>query len=91
MGNIVQILIQLVSGAVGGNAAGKAAPKLSLGNIGNTIVGLLGGLGGSQLLGALNIGSGDVGSIIASILGGGVGGGLLTVIAGFVKNLLAKK
>ena len=30
-GNIVQIIIQLVSGAVGGFGAGKVMPKLSLG------------------------------------------------------------
>lgn len=92
--DIVQILIQLVSGAAGGNATGKAAPKISLGNIGNTITGLLGGAGLSQLLPLLGIGGGDAGSIgniLTSIIGGGVGGGVLTAIVGFIKNLLVKK
>ena len=33
--DILPLLIQLASGAVGGNVAGKLIPKLSLGNIGN--------------------------------------------------------
>ena len=45
--DLTQILIQLVSGALGGNAAGAVAKESSLGTLGNTIVGALGGgLGG---------------------------------------------
>lgn len=45
------LVIQLVSGAVGGNAAGAAMKKLSLGTVGNSIVGILGGgVGGAVLL-----------------------------------------
>ncbi len=94
MDGIVQLLVQLVSGAAGGNATGKAAPKISLGNIGNTIAGLLGGVGLGQLLPLLGIGGGEAGSIgniLTTIVGGGVGGGVLTAIVGFIKNMLAKK
>ena len=96
MQGILQLIIQAVSGALGGNAVGKASPKLDLGAIGNTIAGILGGLGGSQLVGLLGVvnsasGSTDIGSIIASILGGGVGGGVLTAIVGLIKNMLNKK
>jgi uncharacterized membrane protein YeaQ/YmgE (transglycosylase-associated protein family) len=38
-----QILINLVAGALGGNAAGKASPGFDLGTLGNTIAGLIGG------------------------------------------------
>ena len=41
-----QLIIQLVAGAIGGNAAGKAMPNASLGGLGNTIAGLVGGGGG---------------------------------------------
>jgi len=50
MGNIVSILIQLVSGGIGGTVAGKAMPKLSLGKIGDIIAGILGGVGGGALM-----------------------------------------
>ena len=48
--DITSLLIQLIIGAVGGNAAGKAVPDKSLGTLGNTIAGAIGGLGGGQLL-----------------------------------------
>ncbi len=39
--------MNLISGALGGNAAGKLFSNLSLGTIGNSIVGIVGGgLGG---------------------------------------------
>ena len=47
----MELIIQLIAGAVGGNAIGAAGKSMSLGTAGNTVVGALGGLGGSQLLG----------------------------------------
>lgn len=32
-----QILMNLIAGAIGGNAAGKASPSFDLGTLGNTI------------------------------------------------------
>lgn len=94
MGNFVNILIQLVSGGLGGVGAGKALPKLSLGNIGNIIAGIVGGIGGGQLLNGLGIGASsgalDIGGILTNILGGGVGGGLLMAIVSLVKKLVKK-
>ena len=46
----VALLVQLVSGAVGGNVAGSLLKKLSLGTVGNSIVGILGGGLGAVLL-----------------------------------------
>jgi len=41
------LIMNLISGALGGNAAGKLFSNLSLGTIGNSIVGIVGGgLGG---------------------------------------------
>jgi uncharacterized membrane protein YeaQ/YmgE (transglycosylase-associated protein family) len=97
MTNIVSIIIQLVSGAIGGAGAGKVMPKLSLGKIGDILAGILGGGLGGQILGLLGIGGAaatgnlDIGSIIASILGGGVGGGALMAIVSTVKNMLGGK
>jgi uncharacterized membrane protein YeaQ/YmgE (transglycosylase-associated protein family) len=41
--DIVQILINLIAGALGGVGAGKASPNFDLGTIGNIISGLVGG------------------------------------------------
>jgi hypothetical protein len=95
--DVVGLIIQLVSGAVGGNIAGAALKNFSLGPTGNSIVGILGGGIGGQILGMLlgggaapASGSLDAGSIIASIAGGGVGGGLLMTIVGIVRKAMAR-
>ena len=94
MESLLPLIIQLLSGAVGGNAAGKMMKDLSLGTVGDSLVGILGGGLGGQLLGMLGVamssGSLDLGSIIASIAGGGVGGGVLLAIIGAIRKALAK-
>jgi uncharacterized membrane protein YeaQ/YmgE (transglycosylase-associated protein family) len=93
--DIVPLLIQLASGAVGGNLAGKLMPKSSLGTVGNSIAGILGGGLGGQLLGMLGMGGDagaamDVSGIIQNLAGGGVGGGALMAIIGVVKGMMKK-
>ena len=94
--DIVGLLIQLGSGALGGNAAGAIMKKFSLGTIGNSIVGILGGGLGGQLMSMLNIGGStgggtlDVASILTSVAGGGLGGGVLMVIVGLIKKMMSK-
>jgi uncharacterized membrane protein YeaQ/YmgE (transglycosylase-associated protein family) len=41
--NIASLIIQLISGAVGGNVAGAAMKESSLGTLGNSIAGIVGG------------------------------------------------
>lgn len=96
--DIASLLIQLISGAVGGNVAGAALKKMSLGTAGNSIVGILGGGLGGQLLAMLGVGgadaaagSMDIGSILASVAGGGVGGGVLLAIVGAIRQAMGKK
>jgi len=94
MESLLPLIIQLVSGAVGGNVAGSLMKKFSLGTLGNSLVGILGGGLGGQLLGMLGVatasGGMDIGSIVGSLASGGVGGGALMVIIGVIKNLLKK-
>ncbi|MCP4229360.1 MAG: hypothetical protein GY771_04340 [bacterium] len=94
MENLLPLIIQLVSGAVGGNVAGALMKKFSLGTLGNSLVGILGGGIGGQLLGMLGISTGaggmDIGSIVGSIASGGVGGGVLMAIIGVIKNAMGK-
>jgi len=87
------LIIQLISGAVGGNVAGKLFQNLSLGTLGNSLAGILGGVGGGQLLGALGLigGAGglDIASIISSVASGGVGGGILLAVVGLIKKAMS--
>ena len=47
---IINLIIQLIAGAIGGNAVGAAANNLSLGTGGNTVAGAVGGIAGGSLL-----------------------------------------
>ncbi|MCB0600046.1 MAG: hypothetical protein KDC28_02420 [Saprospiraceae bacterium] len=95
MGNLLPLIIQLISGALGGNVAGSLMKKQSLGTLGNSIAGILGGGLGGQLLGMLGMATGsggmDISSIISSIASGGVGGGVLMAIIGLIRNAMNKK
>ena len=83
----MELIISLLTGALGGNLAGALLKKFSLGTLWNSVVGILGGGLGAQLLGMLGI---DISGIFGSIAGGGVGGGVLMVIVGLIKNAMGK-
>ena len=90
----MNLIISLISGALGGNVAGKLLSKYSLGTLGNSIVGILGGGLGSYLLGMLGMDLGgaemNITSILGSIAEGGVGGGVLMAIIGVIKGMMNK-
>lgn len=99
MATVINLIIQLISGAAGSNLLASFVNKLNLGPVGNTIVGALGGAGAGQLLTAL-LGSGtaetagaasgvDIGSLVSQIVGSGAGGAVLTAIVGLIRNSMA--
>ena len=81
-------IISLLCGAGGGNLAGVLMKKLSLGTLGNSIVGILGGAAGQGIL--ANLGASAGSPIVDAILGGGVGGGGLMAIVALVRKLIGK-
>jgi hypothetical protein len=97
MESLIPLIIQALSGAAGGNIAGAVLKNLSLGPLGNSIAGILGGAGGGYLLqNVLNIGgkalaggSLDISTIIQQVLGGGVSGGILMAVVGLIKSMMA--
>lgn len=91
---IVTWIVNLVSGAIGGNAAGAAMKEKSLGPIGNTIAGLVGGgLGATimQLVGMAQAGGLDMGQVATQVASGGIGGAVVMVISAMIKGMMAKK
>jgi hypothetical protein len=95
MQHTINLIIQLVSGALGGNLAGGLFKELSLGTVLNSILGILGGGLCGQFLNAVGFGdtggpSTDVWSVIANILGGGVGGGILMAMIGAIRKAFSK-
>ena len=98
--NIVGLIIQIVSGAVGGNISGAPIKIFNLGPLGNSIAGIVGGGLGGQLLtmlisrgtavGGASTGGMDLSSILSSVAGGGVGGAVLMAIIGLIKSQMSK-
>lgn len=91
---MLPLIIQLASGALGGNVAGSLMKSNSLGTLGNSLAGVVGGGLGGQILGMLGMaatgGGMDLGSILGSVASGGVGGGVLMAIIGLVRSALNK-
>lgn len=98
--DMTSLIISLVSGAVGGNAAAKVLKDFDMGTLWNSVAGIVGGGLGGQIMGQLGIdpgaataaasGSVDMGSIASQIGGGGIGGAVLLVVASYVKKMIAK-
>ncbi len=85
-------IISLITGAVGGNAAGAIFKNLSLGPLGNTLSGLVGGGVGTAILNAVT-GSAAAGggSPMGNIASSGVGSVVVMLIVGFIKSKMAAK
>jgi len=89
-GQLVSWLISLITGGVGGNIAGVLLKKFSLGIIGNTLAGVVGGgLGGQILTGML--GAGAASGLGGNIAGSGIGGAVLMIIIGLIKQAMVGK
>lgn len=84
---VVQVILSLISGGVGGNLAAAILKRFSLGPVGNTIVGLIGGGLGGQLANAMA--GGEPAGLLGSIAGSTVGGGVLMAVVGLIKGLMA--
>ena len=88
--DIVSLVINLISGAVGGNIAGAVMKDKSLGPLLNSVVGVLGGGAGAGVLKmmgmAVNEGGLDIQAVLTSVASGGVGGGILLVIVALIKG-----
>ncbi len=93
---MINLIIQIIAGAVGADAAGATMKNLDLGALGNTLAGALGGAGGGTLLTALMptilgaAGGGvDIAALAGQAVGGGVAGAVVTAIVGLIKNSMA--
>ena len=92
---LINLVIQVVAGAIGGYAIGAGVKDINLGTLGNTVAGAIGGGVGGQALQALiptlalAAGNIDIGSLFGQAVCGGVAGAILTAIIGVVKNKTA--
>ena len=92
---LLPLIIQLISGAAGGNIAGNLMKNSSLGFLGNSIAGIAGGGIGATILnmllgGGIGAGGMDIASIIGMVASGGVGGGVVMAIIGLIRSMMAR-
>jgi hypothetical protein len=80
------LIVQAIAGAVGGNVAGLLNKARSLGPLINTVLGLLGGVGGGQALGGVLAGLLGGNAIAGNVTASAIGGILIPLIAGFFKK-----
>src|SRR5262245_41778981 len=95
--DIASLITSLIGGLIGGNAVGASLKDQSLGTIGNTIAGIVGGVAGTWILQAVGIlhtmgvDTVTVGSILGEGASGIAGGAVLTAIIGYIKNAMGSK
>lgn len=98
MDALLPIIIQVITGIIGGQAVGAALKQAAMSQVVKIISGAVGGVGGAAILGSLLGGTVDpaaVGGLASSlnvenILGGAGGGAILTGIVGAVMNAMKK-
>lgn len=95
--SITNLIIEIIAGIVGAHAAGAAAKEYSLGAIGNTLLGAIAGaLSGTFFQVQIGTLVNETGEIqpppnqatewVLQVLGGLGAGGVLTLVAGFIKQ-----
>jgi hypothetical protein len=98
METILPLIIQAISGAAGGGVVGNLVKSAGMTLLPKLIAGAVGGIGGNAalggiigpLLGAASTGGLDISSIISQVISGGLGGGVLTALAGVVMGAMKK-
>lgn len=103
MNTLLPIIVQIITGIIGGQAVGAAIKQAAMGQLPKILSGAIGGVGGAAILGSLLGGGGVDPSAVAAatdgigsalnlnnIVGGAGGGAILTGIVGAVMNAMKK-
>jgi hypothetical protein len=85
----VQLLIQIVTGIIGGQAVGAAIKNAAMTQLPKILAGGIGGIAGGQILQHLGE-SGALGGAWDHVVGGVGGGAILTAIVGAVMGAMKK-
>lgn len=88
---LLPIIIQVVTGIIGGQAVGAALKQVDVSQVVKIISGAIGGVGGGMLLDGLAGGGGAMGSMVGDAIGGVAGGGVLTAIVGMVMKQMSSR
>jgi uncharacterized membrane protein YeaQ/YmgE (transglycosylase-associated protein family) len=86
---IIDLIVLMLAGIIGGNAAGTSLPKYDLGRIWNTIIGAAGGAVGGEVLQTVMQfvgGRSEMASVITPLVAGGASGAVLTMLIATLKG-----
>lgn len=90
METLLPIIVQVVTGIIGGQAVGAAVKQAAMGQLPKILSGAIGGLGGAAILGQIMQATADGSFNLENIVGGAGGGAILTAIVGVVMNAMKK-
>lgn len=96
------LIVQLVAGVLGGNLIGGISRRISLGFLGNSLLGIIGSFTAyhMELMAVLGIDFAplgkdlfghDLGELLNRVVGGVTGGGIFMTVFGLVKGLLVRE
>jgi len=92
---LMPIIVQAITGILGGQAVGAAISSAVMGQVPKILSGAIGGIGGATILGSL-LGGADPAAVsegalnLNNILGGAGGGAILTAIVGQIMKAMNK-
>jgi len=92
--NFLSLMVQIIAGWGGGAIAGCAFRPIDLGITRNSVLGIIGGAFGGQILDRLfsaNDSATDLQIFFWSVVGGALGGSLLVVAVGSIRYLFSHK
>jgi uncharacterized membrane protein YeaQ/YmgE (transglycosylase-associated protein family) len=89
---IVSLVIQIASGAIGGNLPARRAKTFDRRVVVTSMLGIVGGVLGGQLSNQLGFGNGppDVLTVLTNVASGGFGGAWLTFLVGAIRASMTK-
>ncbi len=93
----MDLIVSLIAGVIGGNAAGAVLKPLNLGLLGNSLAGLVGGFAGWQVtlqmetVSALTMqSSSGAAGVMAVLLAAASGGFCLTLVGGLLRQFTTR-
>ncbi len=91
---LMPIVIQVITGIIGGQAIGTVLKNIPMSQVIKIISGAVGGVGGGAILGSL-VGdpatAGALGGVLGDAVGGVGGGAVLTAIVGAITGAMNKR
>ncbi|WP_367718431.1 hypothetical protein AB2N04_08855 [Nitratireductor sp. GISD-1A_MAKvit] len=87
---LLPIVVQAVTGVLGGEAIGSVVKKAAMGHGVKILTGIIGGVGGGALLSGMGGDASALSGLLGDAVGGAVGGGVLTGVVGAVMGAMNK-